>query len=56
MCDQTLCPKIPRNVETAISKTNQAGTQDKQQSFCQKIVLETEKSLVDEAFQVLHAQ
>ena len=38
----------------AISKTNQAGTHDKQQSFGQKIVLETEKSLVDEAFQVHH--
>ena len=41
----------------AISKTNRAGNHDKLLSFGpQKIVLETEKSLVDEAFQVHHAQ
>ena len=57
MCDKTFRPEIPRNVEMAISKTNRAGNHDKQQSFGpQKIILETEKSLVDEAFHVHHAR
>ena len=56
MCDKTLRPEIPRNVQMAILKTSQAGNHDKQQSFGQKIVLETERSLVDEAFQEHHAR